>query len=179
MSADPLPPVPVDEYLHSMWQPDQEYVDGALVGRAVPDEPHAAMEEIVAGHLRKYRKEFTYAVLTECRVEVAPGSRYRVGDVVVCNMPVPWTLVLQSVPIAVIEIWSPEDRLEHQMSRFADFHNRGVRQIIVLDPRAAASLRYEAGTLRRTAVNSIDLPDNREIPFPAAELLAEVRRQLG
>ncbi len=46
-------------------------------------------------------------------------SRYRIPDVLLCSVPVNATdKVLKSVPLAVIEIWSPEDRMPRQTGAF-------------------------------------------------------------
>ena len=36
--------VNVEEYLHSVFEPDAEYVEGRIVRRAVPQKPHSKMQ---------------------------------------------------------------------------------------------------------------------------------------
>jgi hypothetical protein len=81
--------------------------------------------------------------------------------------------------LAVIEIWSPDDRIGQQMARFREYWIRGVRQILVLDPEEFVALRYTEGSLNEGPVNSIELPDGRQVPFPSAALLEELREELS
>jgi Uma2 family endonuclease len=177
-TAPTIPLVPVDEYLNSSYHPDMEYVDGVLVERAMPTPAHAALQAIIAEHLRKHRENFGYGALTECRVELVKRSRYRIPDILLCSAPVPRTKALETIPLAVIEIWSPDDRIGQQMARFREYWARGVRQILVLDPEEFVTLRYHAGSLTEEAVNDIQLPDGRKVPFPATELLEALRQEL-
>jgi Uma2 family endonuclease len=137
------------------------------------------LQLIVGEHLRKYRKELQYAVMSECRVELVRRSRYRIPDVLVASLPVSNAKVLEGVPLAVIEIWSPDDRIGQQMARFREYWIRGVRQILVLDPEEFVALRYTEGSLNEGPVNSIELPDGRQVPFPSAALLEELREELS
>jgi Uma2 family endonuclease len=143
----------------------------------MPTPAHAALQAIVAEHLRKHR-DFGYGVLTECRVELVKRSRYRIPDVLLCSAPVPRTKTLETIPLAVIEIWSPDDRIGQQMARFREYWARGVRQILVLDPEDFVTLRYQSGSLTEEAVTDIELPDSVKVPFPAAELLERLRQEL-
>ena len=178
-TAPTIPLVPVDEYLNAIWHPDMEYVDGVLVERGMPTPAHGTLQGIVAEHLRKHHEEFGYGVITECRVEIVKRSRYRIPDVLICTAPVPRTKTLETVPLAVIEVLSPDDRTSQQLARFREYWGRGVRQIIVLDPEELAAMRYREGALIEEPIAEIDLPDGRKVPFPADQLLEQLRRELG
>jgi Uma2 family endonuclease len=81
---------------------------------------------------------------------------------------------LETVPLAVIEILSPEDRTSDQLVRFRDYRSRGVREIIVLDPENLTAARYPH---MEDPVTAIQLPNGRTVPFPADELLEALRRE--
>jgi Uma2 family endonuclease len=171
--------VSVDEYLHSSYEHDPEFVDGVLVERGTPTPAHGTLQSIVVEHLRRYRREFRFGVIPECRVEIVSRSRYRVPDVLLSSLPIPAGKVLDTPPLAVIEIWSPDDGLGKQMARFREYWERGVRQIVVLDPEAFTCLRYHNGSLADTPVCELHLPDDRRVPFPAEALLDELREELA
>jgi Uma2 family endonuclease len=179
MAAAPtIPLVPVDEYLNTAYHPDMEYVDGVLVERSMPTTSHAALQALLAEYLRKHRKEFGYGVLTECRVQIVRGARYRIPDVLLCTAPVPRTKTLERVPLIVIEIWSPDDRIGQQMARFREYWDVGVREIIVFEPETFDVFRYEPESLTKVDLQHLELPDGRQLPFPTAELLADFRSEL-
>jgi Uma2 family endonuclease len=177
-TAPTFPAVSVEEYLNTSYEHDVEFVDGVLVDRGMPTPAHAALQAIISEHLRKHRKQFGYGVLPECRVELVKRSRYRIPDVLICSLPIPKTKVLETVPLAVIEIWSPDDRLGAQMARFREYWMRGVRQIVVLDPEEYLTFRYTEGSLQEGAIEAIELPEGRMLPFSSQDLLNELKDEL-
>ena len=87
MVALPNPPLaPVDEYLHSSYNPDMEYVDGVLVERNVGTPAHSALLKILTVHLAGYEKQFRIAVRPECRTRIEE-ARFRVPDILVMLRP--------------------------------------------------------------------------------------------
>lgn len=135
-------------------------------------------KRFVGAHLFQHRKQFQYGVMSECRVELVKRSRYRIPDVLVCALPIASGKVLDTAPLAIVEIWSPDDRIGQQMARFREYWTAGVRQIIVLDPEAFIALRYRDGALIEEAVDGLELPDGRMVPFASAELLDGFREEM-
>ena len=174
-----MPRVPVEEYLNTSYEHDVEFVDGVLVERGMPTPAHATLPLIVGSHLRAHRKQFRFGVLTECRVEIVKHSRYSFPNVLICSLPIPSGKVLDTAPLAVIEIWSPDDKIGQQMARFREYWTRGVRQIVLLDPEALTALRYEDGALIEGHQSELQLPDGNRVPFPTAALLEELREELA
>jgi Uma2 family endonuclease len=174
-----MPLVSVEDYLNTSYEHDMEFVDGVLVERGMPTPTHARLQAIAAAHLWTYRRQFAYAAMISCRVELVRGSLYRIPDVLICSLPIPRGKVLDTVPLAVIEIWSPNDRIGQQMVRFREYWTRGVRQIVVLDPEAFTTLRYEDGALIEGHLSELQLPDGNRVPFPTATLLEELREELA
>lgn len=178
-TAPPVPLVPVEEYLNTSYEHDMEFVDGVLIERAMPTPAHATLQLILGEYFRKFRKQFHYAVMSECRVELVKRLRYRIPDVLLCSLPVSGGRMLDTVPLAVIEIWSPEDRIGPQMARFREYWNRGTREIYVLDPEERITLRYEDGALIEGHVSELQLPDGSKVPFSSATLLDELRQEMS
>lgn len=179
MSIAAPPLVSIDEYLNTSYEHDMEFVDGVLVERGMPTPAHATLQTILSEHLRQYRKQYSFGVLSECRVELVKRSRYRIPDILLASLPIPRGKVLDTVPLAVVEIWSPDDRLSQQMARFREYWTRGVRQIVVLDPEEYAALRYEDGALIEGPIAELVLPDGSCVPFSSAELFNELREELS
>jgi hypothetical protein len=54
----------------------------------------------------------------------------------------------------------------------------GVREIIIFEPETFDVFRYEPESLTKVHLQHLGLPDGRRIPFPAAELLEQLRSRL-
>lgn len=163
-SAPVLPLVSVDEYLNSSWHPDKEYVDGVLVDRTVPTISHALLQRLLIRLFEQFEEPYRFVALPEARTQVVEGARYRIPDVLLCPRPLPKGKVVDVVPVAVIEIVSPEDRIHETHRRFRDYAEIGVRGIFLLDPEDYTAHRYEGGSLLRVGSTEITL-DRGAIPF--------------
>lgn len=174
--APTVPFIPVEEYLNTSYYPDCEYVDGILVERSLPTYVHGLLQSLIIMVLAGLRKHPEISVVTEVRVEIVPGARYRVPDVLITREPA--ERALQTPPIVVIEILSPDDRTAHQIARFREFWERGTRQIVLLDPVAFRAFRYEDGALKETVIDSFDLGFGESVAFSSTELLDELKAKL-
>jgi Uma2 family endonuclease len=140
------PMVSPDEYLNSSYHPDREYVDdvdGVLVERSAPSIAHS-LQLILCVYLDSHRKQFGFEALPEARTQIIARARYRIPDVMLCPVPLPTGKTVDSVPWAVIEIISPEDRLPEQLARFRDYKQIGVSHIVLLDPEDLTAYRFES-----------------------------------
>jgi Uma2 family endonuclease len=76
--------VSVEEYLHSTYEPDAEYVEGKIVHRAVPQKPHSKMQSYLDRTLYEVAHPLGYEVWVEQRVQTqVDPPRYRVPDICV------------------------------------------------------------------------------------------------
>ena len=89
--------VSVEEYLHSAYHPDCDYVDGAIVERNVGEKEHAKAQREVLVYLHERRWLWGIFAIQEQRVQVSP-SRYRVPDVCVVLGPEPDEQILTPPP---------------------------------------------------------------------------------
>jgi Uma2 family endonuclease len=149
------------------------------VERGEPTIAHGLLQIILIVNLASYRKQFYFEPLPGVRTLIAPGARYRVPDVMLCPVPLPAGKIVTSVPWAVIEILSPDDRLSEQLARFKDYKEIGVRQMVLLDPEELIAYRFENRSLFETRFTSLDLPSG-SLPFDTDALfrqLAEERNE--
>jgi Uma2 family endonuclease len=166
--------VSVEEYLHTSYDPDCEYVDGEVLERNMGEPDHAGLQGLIAWWLLSRRKELGIYVFPEMRVQVAP-TRFRVPDIAVTTRRVKGR-VLREPPVLCIEVLSPEDRASRVQIRIDDYLNFGVSHVWVIDPpkRLAWSYtreeRHEAGSVLTTVEPRIELP----IP----ELFVQMTEQL-
>jgi Uma2 family endonuclease len=174
MAAVPTPPlVPVDVYLTSSYRPDLEYVDGVLLERGMPTIAHGLLQLMIGSYFRMYRHQFRFAALSEVRTQIVERARYRIPDIMLCPVPLPTGKVVTSIPWAVIEILSSDDRLPDQLDRFRDYQQLGILHILLLDPEKLVAFRFQDGSLLQTRFSSLDLPTG-SVPFDSEALFEQL-----
>ena len=133
-SAASIPFVSVEEYLHSTYQPDVDYVDGFLEERNVGEFDHGDLQWAVLEAINAFTPSLGIRARPEVRVQVSP-TRFRVPDV--CVLPAAWrrTQIVQQAPLLCIEVLSPRDRLADAVQRSRDYLKMGVPEVWILSPR--------------------------------------------
>jgi len=137
--------IPVEEYLHTSYDPDVEYVDGVLVERNVGDWLHSLIQSNLIFVIRS-RYPHVY-VLPELRSKTTE-TRYRLPDVCVLLLAAPKTRYLLDAAYLAIEILSEDDSMSKMMEKLAEYERKGVLNIWVIDPRLNTMSVYTAGTLQ-------------------------------
>jgi Uma2 family endonuclease len=166
------PLVPLDEYLNSSYSPDREYVDGVLVERSVGTIPHSRLQRILLLHFDRYTG-LGIEALPECRTRTT-SSRFRVPDVMVVDTPFDVEArYYDGVPLVVIEILSPDDKMPEVLERFEEYQALGVLSIVQMDPVKRITRVFEASNLIRKELRMLDKRD-RPIPFDTVELYSRL-----
>jgi len=125
--------VPVEEYLRTSYDPDMEYVDGALVERHVGERRHSRLQLLIGAELA-LREQGRFHTHTEQRLRVLPQPRYRVPDLCVMALPYQREPVFTHPPHLIIEILSPDDEPADMLEKTADYLKFGVPHIWIPDP---------------------------------------------
>jgi Uma2 family endonuclease len=125
--------ISLEEYLHSSYRPDCDYVDGEVQERNFGDFDHSFAQGFVGAWFFQHRREWQLLVAMELRVRVF-GSRIRIADLCLIARGQPIEQIPTKPPLAVIEILSPEDRILRYNNRLADYRNMGVKNVWVVDP---------------------------------------------
>ena len=68
--------VTVDDYLHTSYSPDCDYVDGAVQERNVGELDHAEVQGALVQWFRNHGKEWSIRTLPELRMQITP-RRFR------------------------------------------------------------------------------------------------------
>jgi len=139
--------VSVDEYLHTVYEPDCDYVDGILVDRNVGEKDHAKLQREILIYLHERSKLWNIFVIQELRVQVSP-TRYRVPDICVVVGPEPDEQIFTKPPFLCIEVLSPEDRMSRMQDRINDYLAFGVAYVWVVDPRTRKAWVYTSEAMR-------------------------------
>jgi Uma2 family endonuclease len=140
------PMVSVEEYLHTTYHPDVDYVDGRLEERNLGENQHSDLQSELITIFRNHRNEWKVKTFAEHRVQVS-AQRYRIPDL--CVMPSTWikTPIIHEAPLLCIEVLSPEDTLHRQAARCGDYFAMGVAEVWIVDPKTRTTY-----ILHRTAM---------------------------
>ena len=160
--------VSVEEYLHTSYDPDCDYVDGAIVERYVGELDHSDLQsEIVAYFRARKRKPGIYA-FAEQRVQVST-RRFRIPDVCIVAESKPTEQIFTAPPFIAIEILSKDDRMSAMQERISDYLQFGVRYVWVVDPGTRRAWIYTKDGSQE-AKDGILRTENPGIELPLPEI---------
>ncbi len=149
MSTSPPTLVSEQEYLHTSYRPDCDYIDGFLLERNLGQFDHSKLQKLVLLSLSAREAEWNIQVMPELRLKVR-NRKYRVPDVMVLDADAPRTPVIEHPPLLCIEIVSPDDRMPDLVTRAADYSDVGVPLTWILDPTSKRSYIYDQDGLRES-----------------------------
>ncbi len=154
--------ISIDEYLHTVYRPDCDYVDGTLQERNGGELDHGWVQGrlIVAFTIRGF------AAIPEWRFQIRE-MRFRVPDVVVTKER-PEEQILRSSPLACIEILSPEDIVTRVNTRIQDYLQFGVPVVWLIHPTERSIWIYRPSGMEE-ASDPIRL-DGTSIEIPFSEI---------
>ena len=138
--------IPVEEYLHTEYEPDAEYVDGEIEERPMGQFDHSSWQRAIQKWFLLREEEWNILVLPEQRVQVSL-TRYRVPDVLLFDRNEPKEQILTRPPIAVFEVLSPEDRVPRIVIKLQDYERMGIQNIFLVDPRDRPAWQFRRGEL--------------------------------
>lgn len=144
MSAAAQLPVSVSEYLHTSYRPDCDYVDGVVENRNLGELDHAIVQRALLRWFFQQEREYRVVAYPELRVQISP-SRFRVADICVIAASAPREQIVQTPPVAVIEILSPADRMARSLERFEDYRTMGIPNIWIVDPAQRGGFDFSSG----------------------------------
>ena len=160
--------VSVDEYLHTSYAPDCDYVDGAIVERNVGELDHSDLQSEIVAYFRARKNRFGAHAFAEQRVQIS-RSRFRVPDVCVVAGTKPTEQIFTKPPLIAIEILSKDDRMSDMQERIDDYLKFGVRYVWIVDPRTHRAWEYTKDGSHE-AKDGILRTENPEIELPLPEI---------
>ncbi len=160
--------VSVDEYLHTTYDPDCDYVDGLVLERNVGEKDHAKVQRDILLYLHERRELWNIFVIQEQRLQLAP-TRFRIPDVCVVVGPEPDEQIFTRPPFLCIEILSPEDRMSRMQAKIDDYLQFGVSYVWVVDPQTRKAWIYTPEAIREVR-DGILRTENPEVAVPLSEI---------
>ena len=126
--------VSAEEYLHSSFEYDAEYVEGRIVPRPMPQKPHSKMQRYLLRMLCPAGDPLGYEVWPEQRIRTqATPARYRVPDLCVTQGEPPEDIFTEP-PFLCVEILSPDDAAVELWAKIREYLAFGVAYVWVVDP---------------------------------------------
>ena len=163
--------IPLELYLHTIYEPDAEYVDGSIEERPMGEDSHSAWQEAIAYWFRMHAEIWNIRVRPELRVQIAP-TRFRVPDVAILDASLPREPIATHPPLAVFEVLSPEDTYKRLLRKLHDYAGMNIPGIFVVDPDTGSVECFEQGGL--APCRDFHLPASG-ITFPFTEIASLVR----
>jgi Uma2 family endonuclease len=136
--------IPLAEYLNTTYRPDRDYVDGEIEERNVGQKEHSAAQKFFDNTLFAHEQEWRLEAFPEIRIQVGP-HRIRVADIAILRQDEAYEPVLTRPPLAVVEVLSPEDRIQRYRRRLDDYRDMGIPLVWVVDPLRRAAYEYTSG----------------------------------
>ena len=158
--------ISVEEYLHTVYRPDCDYVDGVVEERNLGELDHGLAQTRLAQFFMNLFRQTGLLPVTELRMRVNP-TKFRIPDVVVTRGK-PDEQILTKPPLLCIEILSPEDRISRMNLRIQEYLDFGVPVVWLIDPAERRVWVYRKNGMNE-ATDSISL-DGTDITVPFSEI---------
>lgn len=130
--------VPLEEYLHTVYEPDYEYQDGELIERNVGESPHSWLQGLLCAYIWRHSKQWGIIPFPEQRVEIRAG-KYLIPDIYVHLGTKPTAKVFTEPPLVWIEILSSEDKPVRVARKVKEVVEFGAAYTWVIDPETLES----------------------------------------
>jgi Uma2 family endonuclease len=125
--------VSLEEYLHTTYRPDCDWVDGELRERNVGQFDHANLQRVLTGIFFINQTKWRVIALPEQRLRIG-AQRYRVPDLLVVPADYDRSPIVSIAPLLCIEILSPDDTIREIVERSEDYLSVGTPEVWIFDP---------------------------------------------
>ena len=151
--------VSLEQYLHTIYSPDCDFIDGHLEERNMGELDHGDLQTEIAFLFRTMSPEWQVKAVVELRLQVRP-KRFRVPDVMVLHPGQARTQIIREAPLLCIEGLSPEDTFKRLREKVDDYLHLGVEHIWAFDPASREAFRCDAGGFHKVTTPDLALPDS-------------------
>ena len=148
----------INDYLHTSYEPDSDFVDGFIEERNLGEIEHSTFQLAIGSWFWNRRSDWRIYPVTEQRIRVAP-DRVRVCDVAVLPLEARREKVTTTTPLVCIEILSPEDRLSRAKLVLSDYLRMGVPNLWLVDPLRRAAFTFDVAGLHEADPTALTVPN--------------------
>ncbi len=138
-----------EQYLATHFEREPELVHGELVERPLPNFPHGNLQLRLGSRLMALHPSYPVFTGVEVRLRMA-ADLYRIPDISMWEGAEPEKLP-SSPPLLVVEVVSPDDRVNDLLQKLEEYRVWGVRHIWLAEPELKQIHVYENGSLNRVA----------------------------
>jgi Uma2 family endonuclease len=138
----------IEQYLHTSFSPDVDFVDGEIKERNVGEKDHARLQSLISAIFVAKEEQYGFESCTEQRIQVS-DDRVRICDFTLVSERAPYEEVLRTAPVLCIEIMSPEDRLSRVLNVLHDYRAMGVQDIWLIDPQERLAYTFGSDGLQQ------------------------------
>jgi Uma2 family endonuclease len=160
-------PILLEEYMHTSYSPDCEYVDGVILERNVGQGKHAFTQSKLLLKLTELLQSRKLIVLVEQRTRVSP-TRVRIPDVCVVQE---LEEVTSKPPLLCVEVLSPDDRWGRVTATVGDYQTMGVPCVWVVNPYESRAWVFEMDNPPVEVKNGRLVAHKLELEITLADLL--------
>ena len=148
----------IDEYLHTSYSPDVDFVDGEIEERNLGEFEHARLQYKLASFFDGKEKLWGIQGVIEQRIRVRP-TRVRICDLAILRADAPREKVTETPPLICIEILSPEDRISRAEKVLADYLAMGVPNLWLIDPIRRSAHTFDNAGLHHADITRLSVPN--------------------
>ena len=142
-----IPFVSIEEYLHTDYEPDMDYVDGVLEDRNVGEMSHSSLQRAILLALIAFEEQAGVYAIQETRSQTQ-ATRFRVPDICLLREENSSEEIIRTPPLVCIEVLSPEDRLARLRTKCQDYLAMGVPVVWIFDPQKELVYEMKQDTWR-------------------------------
>lgn len=165
--------VSIDEYLHTSYRPDADYVSGELQERNWGEYDHGAVQAALIRWFGAHRNDWNIRVIPELRFQTRV-DHFRIPDVMILDRDAPKEQIITRAPLLCIEILSPEDRFGRMSARIAEYLALGALAVWVIDPQKATGWTCTSGALSGWTAQKVLTVPGTPITLTLDELFADL-----
>lgn len=138
----------MEQYLHTPFHPDVDFVDGEIQKRNLGEKDHGRAQGFVYSWFLAREASFALEPVLEYRMIVGE-NRVRICDIAMVQANLPDEQVGTTPPVICVEVMSPEDHLSRAITVLSDYRTLGVPNIWLIDPQERLAYTYGPGGLEQ------------------------------
>jgi Uma2 family endonuclease len=146
----------IEQYLHTSYSPDVDFVDGHIEERNLGEFDHSHLQVLLSSWFLQHMSVTGLVPCSELRIRIAP-YRVRICDVAAVSRANKREQVAVTPPVVCIEILSPEDRLSRAEAVLSDYREMGVQNIWLIDPVRRAAYFFNRDGLHHAQNNILPI----------------------